>query len=596
MVALSHLCYSQEFSNSRIDSLHAVAAEFLLDNNNDSAVAILQQSLEESIQSGYDFGKARALSLSACFYNNRSLIDTAEFLFNQSDEIYQRNNVFGDSLESKYTEVLRGIASIQILRRNFERGENLIKKVISLYRNAGDKEQLATSLTIIGRSRGIQDDFTGALEYFNQILALDPDDKIKSFTMNGVSICYQRMGFLEKAKEYLLEGIAIDKKNNWIQQTSKLNNLSSVYKDLGQLDSAVYYGQQAYEAAKRFKRYNSAIIALKNLAKRYVLINENLSIAKEYMEEALALSDSTGIPTVEGDFDMVMAGLFLKDRENDSAIFYAKRAFGSTVNTNNLRYSAHLSGIISTAYENKKVADSALHYYRLYQSFEDSLFNKDNQKKFTKLYAQVETLEKQKEIDLLETQKVIDAKNRALLIVSIVAILIVAIAIILIMIYRARVRQREQFIQGMELRNEIRKREHELQKQTLHMININNNMTEVEESIRDLKKQKELSNGDLQKVLNTIMVNKSMEKEWEVFEEYFANTHSDFNGKLTADHKLSQNDRRLSSLIKMGLGNREIAGILNIEQRSVIMNRYRLKKKLNLSEEEDLETYINSIG
>ena len=49
------------------------------------------------------------------------------------------------------------------------------------------------------------------------------------------------------------------------------------------------------------------------------------------------------------------------------------------------------------------------------------------------------------------------------------------------------------------------------------------------------------------------------------------------------------------ALIKMGLENREIAMLLNIEVSSVKMAKYRLKKKFNIDESVSLRSYFESL-
>ncbi|MBB6463576.1 helix-turn-helix and ligand-binding sensor domain-containing protein [Flammeovirga kamogawensis] len=83
------------------------------------------------------------------------------------------------------------------------------------------------------------------------------------------------------------------------------------------------------------------------------------------------------------------------------------------------------------------------------------------------------------------------------------------------------------------------------------------------------------------------------EKKSLIFHELFKDLHKDFISKMEAKHPtLTQNDIRLISLIKFNLGNHEIANLMNITQKSVIVNRYRLKKKLELSNDMDLDHYI----
>jgi DNA-binding CsgD family transcriptional regulator len=58
---------------------------------------------------------------------------------------------------------------------------------------------------------------------------------------------------------------------------------------------------------------------------------------------------------------------------------------------------------------------------------------------------------------------------------------------------------------------------------------------------------------------------------------------------------LSDDDKRLASLLLIGLSSKEIANILNIEPKSVDMKRYRLKKRLNVESNIDIRTFLEKI-
>ena len=59
---------------------------------------------------------------------------------------------------------------------------------------------------------------------------------------------------------------------------------------------------------------------------------------------------------------------------------------------------------------------------------------------------------------------------------------------------------------------------------------------------------------------------------------------------------LSKKEIRLSAFIKMGLTNKEIAPLLNISTRGVETARYRLRKKLNLDQDDKLMEFFDSLA
>tara|TARA_B100001079_G_scaffold256575_1_gene253184 strand:- start:112 stop:1827 length:1716 start_codon:yes stop_codon:yes gene_type:complete len=85
------------------------------------------------------------------------------------------------------------------------------------------------------------------------------------------------------------------------------------------------------------------------------------------------------------------------------------------------------------------------------------------------------------------------------------------------------------------------------------------------------------------------------EKAYEEFDKMFSQVYPKFYKRLNASAKLSQTDIRLASYIKMNHTNNEISRISGISLRTVESQRYRLSKKLNLSNGQDLNSYILDI-
>ncbi|MEM9144277.1 MAG: LuxR C-terminal-related transcriptional regulator, partial [Bacteroidota bacterium] len=63
----------------------------------------------------------------------------------------------------------------------------------------------------------------------------------------------------------------------------------------------------------------------------------------------------------------------------------------------------------------------------------------------------------------------------------------------------------------------------------------------------------------------------------------------------TLHPSLTPNDLKLCAYLRLNLASKEIAGLLNISPRSVEIKRYRLRKKLNLSQGDKLVDYILAV-
>ncbi|HQQ12337.1 MAG TPA: inorganic phosphate transporter, partial [Bacteroidales bacterium] len=104
------------------------------------------------------------------------------------------------------------------------------------------------------------------------------------------------------------------------------------------------------------------------------------------------------------------------------------------------------------------------------------------------------------------------------------------------------------------------------------------------------------NNNDLRSVIALIRQKMSFSKEKENFYGEVEMIHKDFKTKLeTSFPSLTEQEKKLATLIRLNLSNKEIATLLSISPKSVEVSRHRLKRKLGLQSEDNLMQYINSI-
>ncbi|TNE63916.1 MAG: hypothetical protein EP344_04060 [Bacteroidetes bacterium] len=98
---------------------------------------------------------------------------------------------------------------------------------------------------------------------------------------------------------------------------------------------------------------------------------------------------------------------------------------------------------------------------------------------------------------------------------------------------------------------------------------------------------------EIRQLVRRIDVELTSEDYWEQFQLNFDQVHQQFAKKLHLQHpQLSPNDIRLCCLIRINMTNKEIASIQNISLSAVEKSKYRLKKKLLLDKDADLNLYI----
>lgn len=101
----------------------------------------------------------------------------------------------------------------------------------------------------------------------------------------------------------------------------------------------------------------------------------------------------------------------------------------------------------------------------------------------------------------------------------------------------------------------------------------------------------------IRKVRNSIHIDAAHESSLERIEENFNIVFDDILKKLIDRYpSLTRNDIRLCSYLKLNMSSKEIASLMNLSERSVESNRYRLRKKLGMASGQSFIEFFNSIS
>ena len=146
-------------------------------------------------------------------------------------------------------------------------------------------------------------------------------------------------------------------------------------------------------------------------------------------------------------------------------------------------------------------------------------------------------------------------------------------------------------LRNEKLHNELESKNREISASTMSIIKKNELLVVIK---NDITKVKEIS--QLNRVIRFIDKNLVDGRDWEMFQEVFNNSDSDFLKKIKSLHPaLSASELRFCAYLRLNLSSKEIAPLLNISLKSVEIKRYRLRKKIGLSSKENIIDYILKI-
>lgn len=143
-------------------------------------------------------------------------------------------------------------------------------------------------------------------------------------------------------------------------------------------------------------------------------------------------------------------------------------------------------------------------------------------------------------------------------------------------------------LNNANLKQDIDARNRELAVSTMNMVNKNKTLNAIKSALLKADKIE-----DINKIISLVDKTIENEEDWNFFEEAFNHADKDFFRKVKEKHpSLTANDLKLCVYLRLNMSSKEIAPLLNISSRSVEIKRYRLRKKLDLSRDVNLNDYF----
>lgn len=156
-------------------------------------------------------------------------------------------------------------------------------------------------------------------------------------------------------------------------------------------------------------------------------------------------------------------------------------------------------------------------------------------------------------------------------------------------------------LKSQHLEIELNHKSNELAGSTMNLVHKNDILQDIDSEMQKLSEsvRREENKRELTKKISEIRrgIQKSLndDNNWDKFEESFDLIYDNLMARL-AEHfpELKMNDRKLCAYLRMGLSSKEIASLMNTTTRSIETARYRLRKKLDLSQSENLKDFIQN--
>jgi DNA-binding CsgD family transcriptional regulator len=141
-----------------------------------------------------------------------------------------------------------------------------------------------------------------------------------------------------------------------------------------------------------------------------------------------------------------------------------------------------------------------------------------------------------------------------------------------------------------QAREEARLLQAKVTSTSVQLANKNDYLLQLQEKLRMA------DNTECKRIAREIKTNLGEGDHWADFITNFNLLHSHVIDKITRKHPdLTINEIKLVCFVLSGMSNKEIGGLFGVEAETIKKGRYRLKKKLQLKEEESLKFYLDNL-
>lgn len=471
-----------------------------------------------------------------------------------------------------------------------------------------------------------------ALAYYIESLELAElynNEEVLNAIYNNLGILYSENDLYADAENYFKRALTLSRQKNKPSRIAiNLINIASIKEAMNKFDSALLCNDQALKILidQDISIYQSTI---NNNIGNILYKEGKIKEANKKYSRAIILENEKPDQTNIGLYEFNIGKTFVLLSQYDSANVHLQKGLEFLKKAN---HSKRISEVYYWLYKNeKKVNNSKLEHSYILQSiaWKDTLINQIKNKWISDAQLKYEFGKIEKEIEYLEEKD----KQQKRIIFAVVLISILFILFVL-SVWKSRnrnLKQRNQIlnkekeiakvekerkevervklaeevesklklnkIKEEKIKLELEHKNKEVVSNTIHLMNKN----EILNSLLILVEQIDLAEEDdnkkiIQEMYRSIKNNINQDKAWEDFKLHFDKVHESFNTSLNQKHPdLSPTDFRLCAYLLIGLNSKEIAHVSNISPESVRKRKQRLRQKLDLNSEIEVEEYLKSI-
>jgi tetratricopeptide (TPR) repeat protein/DNA-binding CsgD family transcriptional regulator len=446
-------------------------------------------------------------------------------------------------------------------------------KVLEISEKLNDRYNVARALNAIAAVHFRLGDIPRAMENDLRSLSIKRelgDAKLISTSLHQLGIYYSAMNLHSHALEYYTESLAYKHNTtNDISISTTLMGIGVCYEHLGDYPKSLDYHLRSLNIKEQSGNQLLVSTSLSNIAIIYFKMKDYTQ-AEEYALRSLEIKDRLGITEKSIISLNILSDIYFHTKQIIKLRATAERAY-------TLSQSLDSKLLLSDAY--KKMGNVCELEGDLSKAIE--WYNKHYD-----TYREYQSEDSRRRMEHLSISAEID---------------------------KARHETEMAKLKAETLEQELELKQRELTSLALMLSQKNETLSHIQKTLQmsasELTSQKSDNNMSSDGFKRSVVsaqqeITRSLmnDKAWSVFEQQFQLLHRDFMSTLSARFpELSPIELKVCALLKINLNSKEIANILYVEPKSVEVYRFRIRKKLGLSREQNLLTTLatienNSVG
>lgn len=515
----------------------------------EEGIVLAQRAYQIAHLNGYSLGEVRSLLKLGNYYFRSSDYKKAMEFAQKSKEISEDLN-----FDKELANSLSQIGSIYSELGDYDNSSQFFFKSLKLFENLEDKEGISHSLGNIGMDFFNQQDHKKALEYFNSSLSIAKQINNQSAIKrqyNNIAVVYGDLKKYDTAIGFLRQALEINKKlGDKLGQGTNLMNIG--YDEMNQGD------------------YVAALSSFEKSLELFVELNNRLHIAECYLNFGFCYYSSGNI---------------------DESIKYFKQSLKEGQEQRYFRIIFSAAEILNIIYTERNDTVNAYKFVLLERTAGDSLYASQKQKLLSKL--ELQYIYEKKEFKRQLAQQV---KNTVMLII--IFSLVSGLVILGLLYSRHRLRSRFLILEKEKIESELDIKNRELTVNLISLIKKNEMLSDISDKLVELERN--AKGMEAKEIINQIsleMRNRTDDKMFNEFTQRFQEVHAGFYEKLLKAYPdLTQNELKLCAFLRLNMSTKDVSELTGQQFSTIDQARYRLRKKLGISNSEtNLVTFLSQI-